>query len=47
MLLFGLDEACVDPSVGENGVVEVEVPFESPAKRSRALKLTILTFIIY
>ena len=61
MLLFGPDEACVDPSEGENGVVEVEVPFDSPAeskrfwmniklspaKRSRALKLTILTFIIY
>ena len=63
MLLFGPDEACVDPSEGENGVVEVEVPFDSPAesffiihkrfwlnkklspaKRSRALKLT---FIIY
>ena len=66
MLLFGLDEACVDPSVGENGVVEVEVPFDSPAEsfliihkrflmnkklssvqRSRDLKSTILTSIIY
>ena len=41
MLLFGPDEACVDPSEGENGVVEVEVTFDSPAKRSWALKVTI------
>ena len=41
MLLFGPDEACVDPSEGENGVVEVEVPFDWPAIRSRALKMTI------
>ena len=46
-LLFRPDEACVDPSENENGVVEVEVPFESPSTRSRALKLTILTFVFY
>ena len=43
-ILFGPDEACVDPSEFENGVVEVEVPFDSPVKRSRALKLTTWTF---
>lgn len=39
-MLFKPDEARVDPSEVENGVVEVKVPFDSPAKRSRALKFT-------